>query len=322
MKAILVDADKNLSWSETDSPAMGTKDIKIKVAATSVNRADLVQRAGFYPPPSGASPILGLECAGEVYAIGNDVNNWNVGDKVCALLTGGGYAEEVVCHEGHALPIPTGMNFTEAAAIIEVFATAWLNLYLEAHLKVNERALIHAGASGVGSAAIQLCREFNNPCFITAGDNNKINWCKQLGATDGFNRHDGSFKDTVQAWSKNEGVDVILDSVGAYYLNDNIHCLKNDGRLIIIGLMGGGQANLDLISVLMKRIRIIGSTLRHRDDKYKCGVIMSLYKHVWPLFEQGKLKPIIDRVLPITECDQAHTLVNNNQTMGKIVMEL
>ena len=206
MKAILVE-DAKLIWGEVEDPTPGPGEILIRNRATAINRADLAQRAGGYAPPPGASEILGLECAGEVIGIGEGVRTYEEGDRVCALLAGGGYAERVVVHAGQALPVPGGIELRDAAALPEVFATAWLNIYMEARAQVGERVLLHAGASGVGTAAIQLCREFNNPCFVTAGSEEKIAQCKALGAEDGVNRHEGSFADRVSEWTSGEGVD-------------------------------------------------------------------------------------------------------------------
>ncbi|MEM8768511.1 MAG: NAD(P)H-quinone oxidoreductase, partial [Pseudomonadota bacterium] len=240
MKAIQVDGAK-LLWAEVESPALGVGEVRIRAHASAINRADLVQRSGGYPPPPGASPILGLECAGEVLEVGEGVDRVKVGDPVCALLAGGGYAEEVVAPAGQVLPVPEGLDFTQAAALPEVFATAYLNLFMEAGLQNGERVLLHAGASGVGTAAIQLCKVRNVESFVTAGQGEKIDRCLALGASGGWNRHDGSFVDAVKAWAP-EGVVVILDPVGGAYLSDNFAVLAVDGRLVIIGLMGGAEA--------------------------------------------------------------------------------
>ncbi|MGI9596500.1 MAG: NAD(P)H-quinone oxidoreductase, partial [Acidimicrobiales bacterium] len=255
MRAIQVEGDQ-LVWGEAPSPTLGSDDVRISVKATAVNRADLAQRAGGYPPPPGASPILGLECSGVVDSIGDDVDRFKPGDEVCALLAGGGHAEEVVAPAGQVLPMPKGFSFTDGAAIPEVFATAYLNLFMEAAMAPGERALLHAGASGVGTAAIQLCKEFGNPCFVTAGSDDKIERCVALGAAGGSNRHTGRFADEVGRWTDDQGFDVILDPVGAAYLEDNLASLNLDGRLVLIGLMGGTEANLSLPRLMMKRLRI------------------------------------------------------------------
>lgn len=320
MKAIQIEGDR-LVWQETDALLPGAGEVRIAAHATAINRADLVQRSGGYPPPPGASPILGLECAGEVVEVGEGVSRVVVGDKVCALLSGGGYAEEVVVPAGQVLKIPNGLSMVEAAALPEVFATAYLNLYMEASLQRGERAVIHAGASGVGTAAIQLCRALGNPCFVTLGGADKLEAARELGADAGFNRHDGTFLEAVQAWAP-DGVDVILDPVGAGYLGDNLTALGVDGRLVLIGLMGGAAADINLGLLLMKRLRVIGSTLRARSIAAKSAVMDELRTVVWPLIESGEIRPIIDSTFAITEADAAHQHVAANGTVGKVVLQI
>ena len=320
MKAILVEGDE-LIWGNAAEPALGVGEVKIDNRATAVNRADLAQRTGGYPPPPGASPILGLECAGVVAEVGEGVTRVKPGDEVCALLAGGGHAEIVVAPAGQVLPKPKGLSFAEAAALPEVFATAWINLFHEAAAQPGERILLHAGASGVGTAAIQMCREFGNPCFVTAGSASKIARCVELGADAGFNRHDGSFVDAVREWSDG-GADVILDPVGAAYLPDNLKCLNLDGRLVIIGLLGGAVAEVPLGAMMVKRQRIIGSTLRARTIAAKAAVMDALQERVWPLIESGAIKPIIETILPVQQASAAHDLLATNDTFGKVVLEV
>jgi putative PIG3 family NAD(P)H quinone oxidoreductase len=321
MKAIEVDGDR-LVWADAPSPTMGDGEIRIRVKASAVNRADLSQRKGGYPPPPGASPILGLECSGVVEEIAGNVTGFKIGDAVCALLAGGGHAQEVVVPAGQVLPIPKGLSFIEAAALPEVFATAYLNLYAEAALKPGERVLLHAGASGVGTAGIQLCRAFGNPVFVTAGSDDKIERCLSLGAAGGANRHDGSFVDHVAAWTAGNGFDVILDPVGAAYLQDNIGSLAIDGRLVLIGLLGGVSAELPLGPMLRKRLRVIGSTLRARSVAAKSVIMSSLHDRVWPLIESGQIRPIVEAVFPIAETGRAHELLASDQTFGKLVLAI
>ncbi len=320
MKAIAIEADR-LVWQDSPSPDLGTGEVRIAAHATAINRADLVQRSGGYPPPPGASPILGLECAGEVIEVGEGVARVAVGDQVCALLSGGGYAEEVVVPAGQVLKIPAGLSMVEAAALPEVFATAYLNLFMEAGLAPGEKAVIHAGASGVGTAAIQLCRALGNPCFVTLGGQNKLDACLALGAEAGFNRHEGNFLDSVKAWAP-EGVDVILDPVGAGYLADNLTSLALNGRLVLIGLMGGAAAEINLGLLMMKRLRIIGSTLRARPIAAKAAVMDQLQVVVWPKIESGEIRPVVDTVYPISEADAAHQHVAANNTIGKVVLQI
>jgi putative PIG3 family NAD(P)H quinone oxidoreductase len=321
MKAILVKGDR-LEWAETERPAVGTGELRIGVQATAVNRADLVQRSGGYPPPPGASPVLGLECAGVVLETGEGVSRFKPGDSVCALLAGGGYAEETVVPAGQVLPIPAGLDMVQAAALPEVFATAFLNLYMEGRLTRGERVLLHAGASGVGTAAIQLCTVTGNPCFVTAGNPDKISRCTDLGADGGWDRHDGSFVDAVREWAGEGGVDVILDPVGAGYLSDNLAVLNTDGRLVIIGLMGGAETAVNLGQLMMKRLAIKGSTLRARPIGEKAMVMDRLHDEVWPHLESGGIRPIIDEVIPIEEAERAHELIAGNQTFGKVILSV
>jgi putative PIG3 family NAD(P)H quinone oxidoreductase len=318
MKAVIIEGER-LSWQEAEEPQAGVGEVLIAVHATAVNRADLVQRSGGYPPPPGASKILGLECAGEVLAIGEGVTRVKPGDRVCALLAGGGYAERVAVPAGQVLPVPSGLDMSQAAALPEVFATAYLNLYTEARLERGERVLIHAGASGVGTAAIQLCSNTSNPCFVTVGNPQKIERCVALGAEGGWDRHQGSFLEAVRQWG---GVDVVLDPVGAGYLADNLSCLNIDGRLSLIGLMGGVQSEINLATVVMKRIRIIGSTLRARSAAAKSLVMDGLQRDVWPHLEAGSIVPIIDEVLPIESAERAHELMAGDQTFGKLVLQI
>lgn len=320
MQAILVKGDE-LVWGDASEPSLGAGEVKIDNRATAVNRADLAQRAGGYPPPPGASPILGLECAGVVREVGEGVTRVKPGDEVCALLAGGGHAEVVVAPAGQVLPKPKGLSFTEAAALPEVFATAWINLFHEAAAQPGERILLHAGASGVGTAAIQMCREFGNPCYVTAGSTAKIDRCVELGADAGFNRHDGSFADSVRAWSGG-GVDVILDPVGAAYVADNLKCLNLDGRLVVIGLLGGAVAEVPLGAMMVKRQRIIGSTLRARTIAAKAAVMDALEERVWPLIESGTMGPIVEATMPVQHASAAHELLATNDTFGKVVLEI
>lgn len=325
MKAIQID-DQDLSWSDVETPQPGPGEVAIRVHATAINRADLAQRAGFYPPPPGASEILGLECAGEIQQLGEGVTGWKIGDPVCALLSGGGYAETVVCPAEHLLPIPAGFSFEQAAALPEVFSTAWLNIFQEAALQPGESVLLHAGASGVGTAAIQLCRYFGNPCFVTVGNQQKLNDCIELGADTGFDRNSNQnqdgFAEAVKTWRDGGGVDVILDPVGGNYLTDNMSCLAVNGRLVLIGLMGGANADINLGLLMVKRFKLIGSTLRSRTDQQKTQLIQSLRENVWPLFDNGELTPIIHTTMPITEAQQGFALVESNQTIGKVVLTI
>ena len=323
MKAIRVVGDR-LAWADaSETPGEpGPGHVRIANRASAVNRADLVQREGRYPPPPGASDILGLECAGVVEAVGDGVARVDVGDRVCALLAGGGYAETVVVPAGQVLKMPRGLSFVESASLPEVFATAYLNLYMEAGLGLAETVLLHAGGSGVGTAAIQLCREFGNPCYLTAGSESKIERCIELGATAGCDRHRESFGDKVREWTQGEGVDVILDPVGGAYLAENLASLRPGGRLIVIGLMGGAHGSLPLGAMMVKRLRVVGSTLRSRTIAQKALVMDALKERVWPGIEAGTIRPVIDTVLPMDRAEEAHRLIAGNETFGKVVLEV
>ena len=324
MKAIRVEGDKLVWGKGAPIGEPGPGEVRIAIRATAVNRADLAQRRGGYPPPPGASDILGLECAGVVDAIGEGVSRVAAGDEVCALLAGGGYAEQVLAPAGQALKMPAGLSFTEAAALPEVFATAYLNLFMEAGLAFGETALLHAGASGVGTAGIQLCKAFGNPCFVTAGSQEKVSRCQELGASGGCDRHAERFVDKTPEWTDGRGFDAILDPVGGNYLMDNLRSLGNDGRLVIIGLLGGANLQGDgaLGLMMMKRLRIIGSTLRARSIARKALVMDALKERVWPEIAAGAIRPIIEAVLPITQADEAHRLIASNETFGKVVLEM
>ena len=321
MKAISQEGD-DLIWKESQDPDLKKDEVLIRIKASAINRADLLQRGGNYPVPPGASPILGLECAGVVEEVGGQVRNFIKGEEVCALLAGGGYAEKVSVPSGQVLRVPKGFSFEQAAALPEVFATAYFNLYMEANLSVGEKTLIHAGASGVGTAAIQICKAKGNPCFITAGTQEKVSRCMELGAEGGTVRNEENFADAVAKWTENNGVQVILDPVGANYLEDNMKSLTLGGRLVMIGLMGGAKATINLGLLMMKRLRIIGSTLRAQPIAKKTEIMNNLNENVWPSLESGDIKPIIDSVIPIEEVDKAHKLMESNQTFGKVILKV
>lgn len=325
MKAIIVDnpgPDASLTWQEVDDAVPAQGEILIRVAAAGVNRADLMQRVGRYPPPTAASPYLGLECAGEVVALGSEVTRFQVGDPVCALLSGGGYAELVAVPEGQALPVPLGLSVHDAAGIPEVFATAFANLYMEAAAVPGERFLIHAGGSGVGTAAIGLAKIKNNPCFVTVGGEEKARRCLELGASGASDRLEGSFVDKVSEWAEGQGVDVVLDPVGASYFNDNLAVLSMDGRLVLIGVMGGHKIESSLLPMMGKRLRIIGSTLRNRSTEYKSAVMARLEREVWPSFDSGALRAQVDASYPIERADEAHAHMQSDANFGKILLEV
>ncbi|MEB2283696.1 MAG: NADPH:quinone oxidoreductase [Polyangiaceae bacterium UTPRO1] len=324
MKATLIatDGSGNLSWGEAPAPALGSDTVLVDVHATAVNRADLLQRRGLYPPPPGESAILGLEAAGIVAAVGAGVTRVRPGDRVCCLLAGGGYAEQVVVHEAMALPIPDGLDFAQAAAIPEAFYTAFVNIVQEGSLARGERVLVHAGASGVGTAAIQLVKARGAVVYVTAGSDEKVARCVALGAEAGVNYKTESFAERIAALTGKQGVDVILDCVGGSYLEPNIASLKPRGRLVVIGLMGGVKAEVNLGLLVSRRLRIVGSVLRSRSLAEKIAITDAFAVEVLPLFRKGALQPIVDRVYPITDAAAAHDYVAANRNFGKVVLRV
>ena len=313
MKA-LQGVEGHVEWVEEPSPALDVGQVRIKVAAAGLNRADLLQRAGLYPPPPGVTQILGMECSGVIAEVGSGTA-WQVGDRVCALVAGGAMAEEVVVDARHVLPVPEGLSLAEAAGIPEVYATAWLNLFQLAALKPGEKVLLHAGASGVGSAGIQLCKAFGNPVWVSVGSAERLAYCEALGAQGGVIRSESidSLKDFAP-------FDVILDPVGGNYAPLNVKLLGVDGRLVLIGLMGGRTAELDLAQILGKRIQILGSTLRSRSDQFKADLLSDLGQHIWPLFSEGRLNPQLARTFPINDAEAAFAELATNQVSGKVVL--
>lgn len=303
-----------LSWRKEQAAALQPGQVRVRIKAAGINRADLLQKAGHYPPPPGTTDILGLECAGEVIETSGQTR-WQPGDRVCALLAGGGMADEVVVDARHLLPVPQGMSWEDAAAIPEVFSTAWLNVFELGAAQPGEKVLIHAGASGVGTAAIQLCKAFGNPCWVSLGSQDKLDTCIALGAEGGVLRHDGiaSLKDFGP-------FDVALDPVGANYAKDHLDLLALDGRWVLIGLMGGRGAELDLAKVLGKRLRLTGSTLRTRNADFKAGLLARMEEKLWPLFETGKLKPLVARTYPFDQVDEAFDELALDRIVGKIVL--
>ncbi|MGE8306759.1 MULTISPECIES: NAD(P)H-quinone oxidoreductase [Pseudomonas] len=313
MKA-LQGEDGHVEWVEAERPALDAGQVRIRVAAAGLNRADLLQMKGLYPPPPGASPYMGLECAGIIEEVGPGAD-WRVGERVCALLASGAMAEEVVVDARHVLPVPEGLSLHEAAALPEVYATAWLNIFQLGAVKAGEKVLVHAGASGVGSAAIQLCKAFGNPVYVSVGSQDRLAYCEALGAAGGVVRN--------QNLDALEGVgpfDVILDPVGASYGELNLKLLARDGRWVIIGLMGGRKFELDLAQVLGKRLEITGSTLRNRDDGFKAELLRELLQQVWPLFAEGRLSAQLVDTYPVEFAQAAYAELETNQVSGKLVM--
>ena len=325
MKAIRVQGEKDnptLVWGEADEPVCGPDEVIVDVRAAAVNRADLWQARGHYPPPFGASEILGLEMAGVVREVGAAVQAFGAGDRVCALLPGGGYAERVSVPAGMLLRLPDDWSFAQGAAVAEVWYTAFINLFDEGALKAGETALIHAGASGVGTAAIQLAVDAGARAFATAGSADKVARCRELGAELAVNYKEQDFVAEVMAATDGAGVDVILDPVGGGYLARNVALLKPFGRLVNIANLGGSKGELDMGRVLGRRLRIIGSTLRGRPAAEKIAITRRFEEQVWPKLADGRLRPIIDRVFPIAEAGAAHAYVLANRNIGKVILEI
>jgi len=313
-----------LTLGDAPAPALGPADLRIRVRATAVNRADLLQRQGMYPPPPGASPILGLECAGEVVEVGPEARGFQVGQRAMALLAGGGYAEEVCVHHGSALPVPDAMSDEEAAAFPEVFLTAFSNLFLPGlgALTAGESALVHGGGGGVGTAAIMLLREAGHRCFVTVGSSDKAARCVALGATAAIDYRSESFETRIRDLTEGTGVDVILDHIGARYLGQNLSSLAVGGRLVEIGLMGGAQSELNLGMMLLRRLAVIGSTLRTRTVEEKAAIFGAFRDRFGAALAAGRLRPVIHAVLPLADAAEAHRLMKSSAHFGKIVLRV
>ncbi len=327
MRAILIrePGDEGvLIPGEAPSPPLGDAELRIRVRATAVNRADLLQRQGLYPPPPGASPVLGLECAGEVAEVGPQVRGFARGQRVMALLAGGGYAEEAVVHHGSVLPVPDTLTDEEAGAFPETFLTAYSNLFMPGlgALADGEAALVHGGAGGVGTAAIALLREAALRCFVTAGGPEKCRRCVSLGATAAIDYRSEDFATRVRELTDGRGVDVVLDHIGASYLAQNLTALALGGRLVEIGLMGGARAEINLADLLIRRLAVIGSTLRSRPVAEKARIVAGFRERFGAALAAGRLKPVIDRVLPLAQAADAHRAMQASAHVGKIVLTL
>ncbi len=306
---------------ERPDPAPGSGDVLIEVAAAGVNRPDVLQRKGHYPPPPGASDIPGLEVAGTVAAVGESVQRWQVGDRVCALVTGGGYATMCVAPDLQCLPVPSPLDFIAAAAIPETFFTVWTNVFDRGRLKTGESALFHGGTSGIGTTAIQLATARGARVFATAGSDEKCRACEAFGAERGINYRTEDFVAVIQEHTEGRGVDVILDIIGGDYFSRNIAALAKDGRLVQIGLMGGtASPTIDLNQVLRRWLTVTGSTLRPRSVEEKGSIAAALRREVWPLLESGRVKPIVYRTFPLTDAASAHRLMESSAHIGKIVL--
>ncbi|HEV7570549.1 MAG TPA: NAD(P)H-quinone oxidoreductase [Thermoanaerobaculia bacterium] len=315
MRAILFD-EVTMHIGDVESPPPSANDLRIRVRATAVNRADLLQREGHYPPPAGASPILGLECAGEVMEIGADVRGWNVGDRAMALLAGGGYAEEVVVHHGSAMHVPDALTDVEAGAMPEVFLTAYLNVFELARARAGETLLVHGGGSGVGTAATTLAKQAGLRVIVTAGSREKCERCLAHGADVAINYNEEDYVERAR------GANVIVDHIGAKYLSRDLECLAVGGRVVIIGSMGGpGSIDLNVNALLLKRQQIIGSTLRARPVEEKAAIVSSFITRFGDDLRAGRIRPIIDRVFDLADADEAHRAMKEDH-FGKIALRV
>ena len=320
MKAIVITkfgAPEVLQLQERPVPFPKDNEVLVRIKAAGVNRPDVSQRKGNYPPPPGASPdIPGLEISGIVESYGNAVKKWKQGDKVCALISGGGYAKYATVNSAHCLPVSPNLNFAEAASLPETVFTVWHNVFQRGQLKSKENFLVHGGSSGIGITAIQLAKAFGAKVFATAGTDEKCEACVSLGADKCINYKKNDFEEVL----KDEGVDVILDMVGGDYIAKNIRLLKDDGRLIFINAMKGGKAEFNAINIMRRRLTITGSTLRNRDAAFKAQLAEEVLQHVWPLIEQGKFKPVIYKTFPLEEAWRAHELMESSEHIGKIIL--
>lgn len=306
-----------LSVGEVDEPTPAAGEVLLDVVATAVNRADTLQRRGFYPPPPGASDIIGLECSGRIAALGEGVEGWSVGDEVCALLAGGGYAERVAVPVGQVMPVPAGVSLVEAAALPEVTATVWSNVFMTAHLAKGERFLVHGGAGGIGTMAIQLAAARGAEVFATGGSPDKLELCRSLGASRAISYRDEDF---VEVLKEAGGADVILDNMGASYLGRNVEALATGGRLVIIGMQGGAKGELDINALLRKRASVTATSLRARPLAEKAAICCGVVENVWPLVASGAIRPIVENTMPLDDVATAHQLMEDGGHSGKIVL--
>lgn len=324
MKAIEVEGGKGgpeaMHWVEVASPELNAGEVLIDIAATAVNRADLLQRQGYYDPPAGATRIMGLECSGTIAAVSPAITHLHVGDHVTALLSGGGYAEQVAVPAGQVMSVPAGIDLVTAGGLPEVACTVWSNLVMTAHLTEGEWVLIHGGGSGIGTFAIQVARALGARVAVTAGSQAKLDACAALGAEVLINYNEQDFVEVIKAETGGRGVDVILDNMGAKYLERNVGALARNGRLVVIGLQGGIKAELNLNAMLRKNASVMATGLRGRPDSEKAAICAAVERHVWPWIAAGIVKPVIDRVMPVDEAGDAHALIEAGAITGKLVL--
>ena len=323
MKAITIpepgDASA-LAEAEVPTPEPGPGEVRVKVAAAGVNRADVMQRMGHYPPPPGAPDYPGLEVSGTVDAVGEWVSDWSVGDEVCALLSGGGYAEYVCVAAGQLLPVPEGVSLVDAAALPEVVSTVWSNVFMTANLLPGQTILVHGGSSGIGTMAIQLAREVGARVAVTAGSADKLEVCRSLGSEILVNYREQDFVAELEAATGGAGADVILDNMGAKYLARNVSALAANGRLVVIGLQGGVKAELDLGQLLRKRGAVIATSLRARPASEKAAIVAAVREHVWPLVAAGRVRPVVHSRYPLAQAADAHRELESSAHIGKILL--
>jgi NADPH:quinone reductase len=325
MKAVVITqpgGPEVLQIAERPIPTYSPDEVLVKVYAAGINRPDVFQRKGNYPPPPGASPdIPGLEIAGVITETGANVTRWKIGDKVCALVIGGGYAEYCTVPQGQCLPVPGNLSFTEAASLPETFFTVWTNVFDRGALKHNESLLVHGGSSGIGVAAIQMATALGHTVYVTAGSEEKCNFCEQLGAAKAINYKTENFADVIKQITNGKGVDVILDMIGGDYTAGDLQSLADEGRLVLINTMKGKDVQVDLSVIMRKRLTVTGSMLRSRDTSFKADIAQNLEIIIWPLLTSGKIKPAISKVFPFEKAADAHRLMESNEHIGKIVLE-
>jgi putative PIG3 family NAD(P)H quinone oxidoreductase len=309
-----------LVWDEVPDPVPGEGEVLVEVVAGAVNRADILQRQGFYDPPPGASRLPGLECSGRIAALGPGVSGWNVGDEVCALLAGGGYAQRVAVPAGQLLPVPRGVDLPQAAALPEVTSTVWSNVFMIAHLRPGETLLVHGGSSGIGTMAIQLAKAVGAKVAVTAGTAEKLDRCAELGADILIDYREQDFVAELKKATDGAGADVVLDNMGAKYLDRNVQALAVNGRLAIIGMQGGVKAELNIGMLLAKRAAVTATSLRARPRAEKAAIVAAVREHVWPLIEGGHVRPVVDRELPMSEAAAAHRVVEESGHIGKVLL--
>jgi putative PIG3 family NAD(P)H quinone oxidoreductase len=323
LKAVVVrepGGPEALEYVDVPDPEIGPDDVLVAATATAVNRADLLQRQGHYPPPPGASDVIGLECSGTVAAVGADVTDHRVGDQVCALLAGGGYATRVSVPAGQVMPVPEGVDLVTAAALPEVAATVWSNVMMVAGLRSGDVFLVHGGAGGIGTFAIQLAKAVGARVLTTAGSPEKLAFCAGLGADVTIDYREQDFVEVVREVTDGHGADVILDNMAAAYLSRNVSALAVEGRLVVIGMQGGTKAELDLNALMRKRAAIVATTLRARPVAEKTTICRAVTEHVWPLVADGTIKPIVDTTMPLAEAAEAHRRMESGGHTGKILL--